>query len=157
MPRVIPSLEIGKPREDELEWAASLMAGSEPWITLDRGLDACREACRRTDLRAFVARQGAAPLGFVLVHPRGVAGSPYIASIGVAPEARGRKVGRRLMAFVEDLFRPQSRHIFLCVSSFNGRAQKFYEDLGYARVGEFPDYVVDGASEILMHKWLRRS
>lgn len=157
MTRSSPDVEIGEAREDDLEWAALLMAGSEPWITLGRGLVESRHACHRPDLRAFVARSGTKPLGFVLIHPRGVAGAPYIASIGVTADARGRGIGRRLVAFIEDLFRPQSRHMFLCVSSFNSRARKFYEEIGYAPVGELPDYVVDGASEILMHKWLRRS
>jgi ribosomal protein S18 acetylase RimI-like enzyme len=42
--------------------------------------------------------------------------------------------------------------VFLCVSSFNERAQKLYQRLGYERVGELPDYVVKGYSEILMRK-----
>jgi ribosomal protein S18 acetylase RimI-like enzyme len=46
--------------------------------------------------------------------------------------------------------------MFLCVSSFNDGARRLYERLGYIRVGQLPDYIVDGASEILMHKRLDR-
>jgi [ribosomal protein S18]-alanine N-acetyltransferase len=151
-----PDVEIGEARDDEREWAARLMAGSDPWITLGRGLDACRAACTRPGYELFVARKGGLPLGFALVHPRGVAGSPYLASIAVAAGARGGGVGRRLLAFVEDRFRPGARHFFLCVSSFNERARRLYERQGYEAVGVFEDYVIDGASEVLMHKWLRR-
>jgi ribosomal protein S18 acetylase RimI-like enzyme len=42
------------------------------------------------------------------------------------------------------------------VSSFNVRARRLYERRGYEAVAELEDYVIDGASEILMHKWLRR-
>ena len=42
--------------------------------------------------------------------------------------------------------------MFLCVSSFNLNAQKFYEHIGYTTVGEFKDYIIKGKSEILMHK-----
>jgi ribosomal protein S18 acetylase RimI-like enzyme len=132
------------------------MAASEPWIRLGRGLEACREACRRPGQRLFVARDDDGPCAFALVHPRGVAGSPYVASIAVAATRRGEGIGRRLLADMEDRFRPEARHIFLCVSSFNAGARRFYEREGYAAVGELVDYVVDGASEILMHKWLRR-
>ena len=59
------------------------------------------------------------------------------------------------MEFAEDLFRREARHIFLCVSSFNTRARAFYERLGFCAVGEFQDYIIEGASEILMHKRLR--
>ena len=149
-------MRIGPARKTEREWAARLMAGSQPWIRLGRGLAACRRVCRRGDQELFVARDRAGPCGFVLVHPRGVAGSPYVASIAVAASRRGEGIGRRLLGFVERRYRRNGRHLFLCVSSFNVAARRFYERAGYEAVGDFPDYVVDGASEVLMHKWLRR-
>ena len=45
-----------------------------------------------------------------------------------------------------------SRHFFLCVSSFNTRAQQFYWRQGFRQVGVLADYVIDGASERLMYK-----
>ncbi len=149
-------LEIGPAQDVEREWAARVMSESEPWLTLGRGLEACRKACSLPGHELLVARSGGEALGFALVHPRGVAGSPYLASIAVAPAARGRGVGSRLLAFVEDRHRPLARHFFLCVSSFNEGARRLYERAGYERVGVLEDYVIDGASEILMHKWLRR-
>lgn len=150
------TIEIGPATESEREWAAQLMASSEPWITLGRGVVACREACRRPGYLLFVARDGETPCGFVLLHPRGVAGSPYLASIAVAEDKRGKGIGKRLLDFAEGHFRPEARHIFLCVSSFNPRARRLYERAGWRAVGELEDYIIDGASEILMHKWLRR-
>lgn len=143
------------PAEDaDREWCAQLMAGSEPWITLRRGLEQCRAVCRRPEYELFVAQAGGRPQGFVLLHPRGAMGSPYVASIAVAPEARGQGLGTRLLRFAEEHYRG-ARHIFLCVSSFNPQARKLYARLGYEVVGELKDYVMEGASEILMHKWLR--
>jgi hypothetical protein len=40
------------------------------------------------------------------------------------------------------------------VSSFNDRARVLYERHGYAPVGELKDFIVDGASEIILHKRL---
>jgi len=153
---VSETVEIGPAAESEREWAAVLMAGSDPWLQLGRGLEACREICGRPGYELFVARDEGGPCGFVLVHPRGLAGSPYVASIAVAENRRGMGLGARLLDFVEGRFRPEARHLFLCVSSFNERARRLYERLGFEAVGELEDYVVDGASEILMHKWLRR-
>jgi len=141
--------------EAEREWCAQLMAGSEPWITLRRGLEQCRAVCGRADLRLLVAHEGGVLCGFVLLHPRGVAGSPYIASIAVDPQWRGKGVGSRMLEHVEGL--SASRWIFLCVSSFNAAARRLYERHGYRQVGEFADYVIDGASEILMQKRLDRA
>lgn len=149
-------ISIDQATDAEREWAARLMAGSDPWVRLGRGLDACLAVCTRPGYEMWVARVAGEPRGFALVHPRGVAGSPYLASIAVAEAARGAGVGRRLLAHVEDRFRAEARHFFLCVSSFNAGARRLYERLGYEQVGLLEDYVVDGASEILMHKWLRR-
>jgi ribosomal protein S18 acetylase RimI-like enzyme len=149
-------LEIGPATDGEREWAARTMAASEPWRTLGRDLEACRAVVARPGTLLHVAREGSAPRGFILLHPRGVASSPYVAAIAVEEAARGRAIGTRLLDFAEALFRPEARHIFLCVSSFNPRARRLYTGRGYEEVGELTDYVVDGASEILMHKWLRR-
>ena len=132
------------------------MASSDPWLTLGRGLEQCRAACHRPGYAMLVARQADVPRAFALLHPRGVAGSPYLASFAVAAGSRGHGVGAFLLAACEQHFRPSARHFFLCVSSFNARARAFYERQGFTQVGELPDYLIDGASEILMHKRLDR-
>ncbi len=147
-------LEISPARKEEREWAAELMAGSDPWTILGRGLEACRVRCNDPELHLFVARRGGEACGFVLIHPHGVAGSPYVASIAVAESCRNQGIGTRLLEFAEDLFLGRSRFIFLCVSSFNVRARTLYERVGYSVVGELKDYVIEGASEILMQKRL---
>lgn len=150
-------IEICQATEEEREWAAGLMANSDPWITLRRGLKACRAACSQPEIALFVAHSGTIPCGFIRLQERGVAGSPYVASIEVAPDYRGKGIGSRLLQFAEEFYRREHRHIFLCVSSFNKRARDLYERVGYHAVGELQDYIIDGASEILMHKRLRNS
>lgn len=140
---------------DEFEWCAALMASTDPWIALGRNLEACREAMRLPGYTVWMARgEDGELLGFLRLHERGVAGSPYIASIAVAEHARSQGVGKRLIKHVEDAFRGRARYIFLCVSSFNVRAQDLYLGLGYSRAAELKDYVIDGASELLMIKRL---
>jgi ribosomal-protein-alanine N-acetyltransferase len=153
----VTGIEIHPATEEEREWAAQLMAGTDPWITLQRGLESCRISCGHSERMLFVAHAGSEPCGFILLQRRGVAGSPYIASIAVAPDHRRAGIGTLLLRFAEDLFRNESKHIFLCVSSFNHRARSLYERCGYSAVGELKDYIIDGASEILMHKRLRES
>jgi [ribosomal protein S18]-alanine N-acetyltransferase len=150
-------LSVGEATDAEREWAAGVMASSDPWLTLGRGPDECRAACHRPGYVMLVAREADVPRAFALLHPRGLAGSPYLATIAVSAESRGQGVGAFLLSACERRFQPAARHFFLCVSSFNTRARAFYERLGYAPVGELPDYLIDGASEILMHKRLDRS
>jgi len=149
------AFRIAAAEGDDGEWAAGLMAATDPWITLGRGIDHCRAACQRPECVLFVARAGAERLGFALVSPRGVSGSPYLASLAVAPGWRSRGTGAALLAYCERHAALASRHFFLCVSSFNTRAQAFYARHGYRQVGQFDDYVIDGASELLLYKRIR--
>ena len=147
------SLSIQRAQEADFEWCAQLMAGSDPWITLRRSLEQCRTALHRPGNELFVARDAGPAVGFILIHPHGFASSPYIVSVAVADTARGKGIGAQLLAFAERRA-AGSRFIFLCVSSFNLRAQALYHRLGYKQVGEIPDYVVEGYSELLMGKRL---
>jgi len=151
--RSMEEFEIGDATEGEREWCARLMASSEPWITLGRGLETCRTASLDPAYVVLVARLPGRPAGFIRLHPRGVAGSPYVASVAVDGTARGLGVGTALLHAAEARF-PSARYIFLCVSSFNVRARSLYERHGYRLVGELPDYVVDGFSELLMARRL---
>jgi ribosomal protein S18 acetylase RimI-like enzyme len=76
----------------------------------------------------------------------------YIQTICVDPRCRGRGLGSTLLQFAEQRIRTASPNIFMCVSSFNERAQRLYQRHGYAVVGELTDYIVKGHSEILLRK-----
>lgn len=161
-------IHIAAAAPDDYEWCARVMAASEPWITLGRDLAGCRAMLVRPGTELFVAQNQLArnqtdqqritpdqprPLGFILLAPYGLAGSPYIASIAVAAEARGQRVGSQLLRFAEEHF-AGSGHLFLLVSSFNQRAQSLYRKHGYEFVGELKDYVAAGHSELILHKRL---
>lgn len=151
MPELFLVTTIGPATNDERNWCAHLMASSDPWLTLGRSFDDCLARCQRPEYTLLVARRDMEPAGFILLHPDGVAGSPYIATIATSAALRGQGIGTALLIHAEGAF-PQARHIFLCVSSFNTAAQKLYLRNGYSIVGEFKDYVIQGASEILMIK-----
>lgn len=148
------SVKISEGRDADQQWAARLMAESEPWLTLKLTFEACLRSCEDPEHRLYVARLGGHPRGMILLHEQGMAGSPYIKSIAVERGYRGYGLGTDLVRFAEGLFRGHARHLFLCVSSFNARARAFWECLGYRAVGELEDYILDGFSEILMHKRL---
>ncbi len=148
-------IEIGLASSAERAWSAQLMASSEPWVTLKRDLAGCEAVLADLpDTSLYIARSGGVPRGFVLVRPRGLAGAPYIVSIASAADARGLGVGSQLIEFVATHVAPPSRHLFLCVSSFNVAARRLYERLGFVQVGEVPDYIVPGVAELIMHRRL---
>jgi ribosomal-protein-alanine N-acetyltransferase len=141
--------------EEEKSWTAVLLAGSEPWLTLGTTLEQCNKVCRDAEYLLFIAHEDGQPRGAIIIHPRGLAGSPYIKSVVVDADHRDRGIGSALLEFTENHFREISKHLFLCVSSFNTRAKKLYEKRGFTQVGEFQDYIIKGESELLMHKSLR--
>ena len=147
-------IDIHLAADHEKDLAAHLLATSEPWITLSITEEQCRKNCHDPEFQLYIACKGEKPAGVILLDPRGVAGSPYIKAIAVFPEFRGQGTGTKLISFTEDLFRTRSRHLFICVSSFNHRARKLYEKFGFREVGELKNYIIEGASEILMHKVL---
>jgi [ribosomal protein S18]-alanine N-acetyltransferase len=134
------------------DWAAALMAGSDPWIRLGATHEKLRGMCRDPRYEVYVADEGGERCGAVVLQDKGMAGAPYLKSIAVAEGLRSRGVGSALLDFAEARWRGEARWFFLCVSSFNSRARALYERRGYAVVGELPDHVVEGASEIVMRK-----
>ena len=158
-------LLIGPARAGDDEWCARVMTATDPWRTLGRDLARCLASVRRPGAELFVARgggpgnrgdhgdRGDQPLGFIVLHPTGMVGQPYVAVVAVAPEARGAGIGARLLAFAETRY-PEARHIFLCVTNINTGARRLYERVGYRMVGEIPDFSGPGFSELIMHKRL---
>ncbi len=138
---------------EDFGWCAELMASSEPWISLGRDLEGAYAALRRPGTTLFVAREGEQRRGFLLLADYGFAASPYVASIAVHESARGRGVGSAMLRWTERRYAGR-RNLFLLVSSFNTGAQKLYFQLGYEPVGEIPDYVVPGYSELILRKRL---
>ena len=141
--------------EEEKTWAAELMASSAPWTTLGVSLEQCMNSCHSPLYSIYIIHSQNNSCGVIILQDKGAMGSPYIKSIAIAPEFRNQGIGKKLLDFAEDHYRKNSRFIFLCVSSFNEQAQKFYQANGYAFVGELENYVVDGFSEMLMYKRLQ--
>lgn len=129
------------------------MAGADPWIRLGRTREVCLERLIRADSSLFVARRADVRVGFILIDRYGVAGSPYIASIACAADARRQGLGSAMLEFAERLY-PDARHIFLCVSSFNTGARRLYERRGYTLTGTLKDYIINGVDEHLLVKRL---
>jgi len=90
--------------------------------------------------------------GFAWFVPRGAFDrSGYLRLIAIDDRWKGRGIGRLL---IEELER---RHlarggIVLLAAADNLAAHRFYERLGYAHVGELPDYVKPGLHERIYYK-----
>jgi len=139
---------------EEARLCASIMASTDPWLKLGRGFDGCLSVIGDPDREVWLATEGDAIRGFIVLNMHAGPLTGYIQSICITPEDRGKGLGTELVRFAEKRIFAESANVFLCVSSFNPKARALYERLGYETVGELKDYIVRGHSEILMRKSL---
>jgi ribosomal-protein-alanine N-acetyltransferase len=78
----------------------------------------------------------------------------YIQAVCVRPERRNRGLGAALMRWAEERVFRRTPNVFLCVSSFNAGARRFYRRLGYRAVGRLRGFIVAEHDEILLRKTL---
>jgi ribosomal protein S18 acetylase RimI-like enzyme len=134
-----------------LNACAELMVQSEPWITLKRDLQSCREAMLGDHKEVYVTRRNRELLGFIVLQMHG-AFKGYIQSICVAPEAQDAGIGTSMIQLAEKRIFLVSPNVFMMVSSFNKRAADLYSRLGYEQIGTLKNFAIDGYDEILLRK-----
>ena len=137
--------------QDEVKECARLMAKSEPWITLQRNYDIAVKMLNDPSREVYIGFENNEIVGFIILIMHGALVG-YIQTAGVKPEWRNKGVGTKLLKFAEKRIFSQSSNVFMCVSSFNKKAQRLYKRLGYEVIGELKDYIVPGHSEILLRK-----
>lgn len=131
--------------------AAALMAASDPWLKLGFSRADCLKTLNVPFRETYAAKVRGRLSGLVTITMYGTF-KGYIQSLFVAEGSRGKGLGEALMAFAGKRIFASSPNIFLCVSSFNKRALRFYKRLGYRKAGLLKDFVVKGSDEILMRK-----
>ena len=135
----------------DAEWAARIMAGSEPWVTLGTGSERSLNLLGNATRERYLARVAGEPAGFLMISMQG-AFVGYVQLLGVAPEFHGRGVGKALIEYAERRIFRETPNVFICVSDFNQAAQAFYVKMGYQKVGELADFIIAGHAEILLRK-----
>jgi ribosomal protein S18 acetylase RimI-like enzyme len=136
---------------EHIHQCAEFMAVSEPWKTLRRTYEEGVAMLNDPNREAYAALVDGQLAGFTILRMDG-AFVGYIQTIGVLPQWQSRGIGSKLMAFAEERIFRDTPNAFICVSSFNPKAQKLYKKLGYETVGELTEYIVPGHSEFLMRK-----
>ncbi|MEN8186571.1 MAG: GNAT family N-acetyltransferase [Bacteroidota bacterium] len=137
--------------EKEIVICAEIMSSSDPWITLGITKKEMIRTLNDPLLEIFVVENDNEIIGTFVLQTKG-AFTGYLKSIAIKENWRGKNLGEFMMDFIEKRIFAGSPNVFLCVSSFNKKAQKFYSKLGYEKVGLLKNYVIQGHDEILMRK-----
>jgi ribosomal-protein-alanine N-acetyltransferase len=137
--------------KEEAHECALFMANSEPWIALRRSYDDSLKIINDPSREVYLALSDGKIVGFVILVMQGALVG-YVQSVAVWPEWRNKGIGSKLVRFAEQRIFGEAPNAFILVSSFNERALRLYQRLGYEIVGELKEYIIPGHSEILLRK-----
>lgn len=145
--------------EDDIAGMADIMCSHALWQHY--GVTRASAADRLVNLFAaleqgFVAEDEHKKLmGFVLYNALTLGNSGYIHLFGIHASATGHGLGQDLLGYVErDLRTHQVNRLVLLCTAWNHGARRFYERMGFVKVGELPDWVQNGTTEVLYAKHL---
>jgi [ribosomal protein S18]-alanine N-acetyltransferase len=131
---------------------AAIMSSTDPWKRLGRNYDDTFQIVTEPGAEVSVAIAGEEEVvGLVLLRMIPVF-KGYIQAMAVHDAWRNRGIGTMLLEYAEERIFRESPNVFLCCSSFNHDAMRLYHRLGYQRVGDIKDFIIPGASEILLRK-----
>jgi ribosomal protein S18 acetylase RimI-like enzyme len=135
----------------EARACAQIMATSEPWITLKRTYNDSLKIVASPLREVYVAVFKEEVIGFIILQMEGTF-TGYIQTVAVKADWRGQGLGSRLIVFAEKRIFAEKPNVFMCVSSFNKKAQRLYRRLGYEKIGVLKNFIVFGHDEILLRK-----
>jgi [ribosomal protein S18]-alanine N-acetyltransferase len=151
-----PDITIRRVDGDADAWAcADIMASTDPWLTYGRTRDNTFLTVSNPQAESYAAvAADREVVGVVVIALRVPLISGYICGLAVKPAHRNRGIGSRLLRAAEARIFRESPNVFLCVTSFNTKAQRLYARLGYLKIGEITDFAIPGAHEHLLRKTL---
>ena len=134
---------------------AKILSISEPWKTLNFSVAALSNYLKREDisLRRYGVFVGGNLVGVICVRHPWLRG-PYIELLGLFPNARGKGIGKKLIAWAETEARREAQNLWVVTSSFNHQALSFYQGLGFYPIGPLQGLVTPEYDEILLRKRL---
>jgi ribosomal protein S18 acetylase RimI-like enzyme len=79
---------------------------------------------------------------------------PYLELLALLPLFQRRELGSAILAWLgREAVAGGARNLWVCASSFNEGALRFYERHGFRRAAILPGLVADGYDEILLRKF----
>jgi ribosomal protein S18 acetylase RimI-like enzyme len=146
------SLQIFNTTDKDLfQHCALIMSQTDPWVRygMDSGL--CLKSFDGEGKEIYCLEMEGRLEGFAIIQLAGTFRG-YIQTLCVNGERRGMGLGTKLLEFCQERILKISPNLFICVSDFNQEALKLYERFGFRKIGELPDFLRPGLTEILLRK-----
>src|SRR5580765_8485830 len=97
----------------EAEWCTSVMAESEPWVTLRRTYEDSLKIVTDPSREVYLASTDGELAGFIILNMKG-AFIGYVQTICIAPGSRGKGIGTTLLEFAEQRIFTEGPNVFMC-------------------------------------------
>lgn len=134
---------------------AAAIVAIPPWSVMNYPADAMARFLSTADgcVSRYAIEIGGEQLGALSVRSPWLKG-PYLELLALLPVAQGQGIGSGILTwFEQEALEHGSRNLWVCASSFNTRALRFYERHGFEQAATLPGLVVDGYGEILLRKF----
>lgn len=116
------------PLESErVDVCAQMMATNDPWKRVGRSFDDCIANFTNPQFEHYALLIDEKVEGFLIIILNGLLGGGFIKSLFVNSEYQGLGLGKQLLSFGEQKIFSQFANAYLCVSSFNHKAQTFLQ------------------------------
>lgn len=145
-------------RDDDARIIAARLGRMEPWHSLGFTSEGLERYLTRHDLglNRYALWQEDRLIGVIAVRTPWLRGA-YLELLGVFEEAQGRGIGYSLINWLAAEGARAGANLWATVSASNRRARCFYERHGFVPIGEIPDLVRVGYTEVLLRRPLNQT
>ncbi len=134
---------------------AQAIVAIPPWSVMPYPADAMARflAASADGAYRYLVEAGGKPAGAVSIRHPWLKG-PYLELLALLPPWQSQGIGAEILAwFEQEGLRADARNLWVCASSFNERALRFYQRHGFRQAASLPGLVADGYDEILLRKF----
>ncbi|HEY8263919.1 MAG TPA: GNAT family N-acetyltransferase [Methyloceanibacter sp.] len=135
---------------------AAAIVAMEPWSVMDYPADRLSEFLASPDggVTRCLIEVGGERAGVISVRYPWLKG-PYLELLALLPPFQRKGIGGMLLErFESEAVSREARNLFVCASSFNENALRFYRSHGFRDAAVLPGLVAEGYDEILLRKFL---
>lgn len=135
---------------------AAAIVAMEPWSVMDYPADRLSEFLAKPDggVTRCLIEIGGKRAGVIAVRYPWLKG-PYLELLALLPPFQRKGIGGMLLErFEQEAASREARNLFVCASSFNENALRFYRRHGFQDAAVLPGLVAQGYDEVLLRKFL---